>query len=403
LTSEVDIEMAQLAKMSETSAAVLQRIESEPLEITRLREASTFDTIAGPFSTKLILFGAGALGRSTLAGLRRAKIEPLAFADNNPQLWGTQIDGLAVLPTHEAASRYSQTACFVVTIYNGSSARRQLTASGCKAVAPFASLFWKYADIFIPDSCLELPHRLRSQLNGVTACEAILGDEVSRAELVGQLIWRYWLEDGHLTTPLDPHDTYFPLDLLKRLKDEVFLDCGSFDGQTLQNFISHWKGNFRHAFAFEPDRTNLMALTTNIEALGLRQKVTIFPYAIGNSNRHVPFTSTGSVASHVGGQGCPTLVECKRLDDIQWLFAPTYIKMDIEGAELEALRGASEVLRRYQPVLAVCTYHRGDHLWQIPNLIHSISARYHIFLRRYAEECWEGICYAIPPHRLKTA
>jgi len=95
--------------------------------------------------------------------------------------------------------------------------------------------------------------------------------------------------------------------------------------------------------------------------------------------------------------------ECQRLDSIQWSFPRTYIKIDIEGVEPEALRGASQVLRRYQPVLAVCTYHRSDHLWQISNLVHLISSQCHLVLRRYAEDCWEGVCYAIPPHRLKIA
>jgi hypothetical protein len=91
------------------------------------------------------------------------------------------------------------------------------------------------------------------------------------------------------------------------------------------------------------------------------------------------------------------------LEDVEWPISPTFIKMDIEGAEPLALLGAHELLRRYHPVLAVCTYHRTEHLWQIPNLIHAIAPEYRIFLRRYAEECWEGVCYAIPPQRLKKA
>src|SRR5579872_7405624 len=140
--------MPQLAQISATLEEVLDRIRSEPLERTRLREASAFDEAAGSFASKLILFGAGPLGRATLTGLRQVGVEPLAFADNNSRLWGEQIDGVTVLPPHEAASRYSHSACFVVTIYNGSAVRRQLAALGCKAVVPFAPLFWKYEQVF---------------------------------------------------------------------------------------------------------------------------------------------------------------------------------------------------------------------------------------------------------------
>jgi hypothetical protein len=127
------------------------------------------------------------------------------------------------------------------------------------------------------------------------------------------------------------------------------------------------------------------------------------PYAVGNTNGPVSFTCTSSAASHVTTGESGVALECRRLDDIKWSFTPTYIKMDIESAEPEALAGAAELLRQYHPVMAVCTYHRSEHLWQIPNLIRSIAPEYNLFLRRYAEECWEGVCYAIPSHRLKRA
>jgi len=59
--------------------------------------------------------------------------------------------------------------------------------------------------------------------------------------------------------------------------------------------------------------------------------------------------------------------------------------------------------RRHHPILAVLHLSRSEHLWAIPNLIRSIAPEYNLFLRRYAEECWEGVCYAIPDHRLKRA
>jgi hypothetical protein len=126
------------------------------------------------------------------------------------------------------------------------------------------------------------------------------------------------------------------------------------------------------------------------------------PYAVCDRNGKTSFTSTGDVTSHIGGNS-ECVVDCKRLDDIDWSFPPTYLKMDIEGAEPAALNGARDLLRHYYPVLAICTYHRGPHLWELPNMIHAIAPEYRIFLRRYAEESWEGICYAIPPNRLTVA
>ncbi len=387
--------------------SILRPIESEPPKVVRARERSAFDNFAGPCAKKLVLFGAGPLGKRVLAGLRKTGLEPLAFADNNRNLWGTQVMGTPVLSPTQAAEQYAKTACFVVTIYQGSSARHQLAALGCHRVAPCVPLLWKYADIFIPQCGLELPHRFPEQAASIRNCYALLEDELSRRDLREQLLWRYWLDFSVLSPPLDASRTYFPVDLLSPLPDEVFVDCGSFDGDSIRSFNRHWGGEFRHAFAFEPDPANRGALDSNMKAMGISDRVTVMPYAVGNTNGRVSFDCDSSMASHLTAEDpksdAGSSIECRRLDDIEWPMLPTYIKMDVESAEPEALAGASEMLRLHQPVLAICTYHRNEHLWQIPNLIQSISPGYHLFARRYGEECWEGVCYAIPEHRLKRA
>ena len=381
---------------------VLQQIETEPSASVRMREREAFDNIAGPFGERLVLFGAGPLGKGVLAGLRRAGIEPLSFADNNQKLWGKEVSGLPVLSPDEAVRAYGETACFVVTIYQGSSVRHQLASLGCSRVSPFAPLLWKYADVFIPQSGIELPHRFVEQCEAIRECNAILADDKSRHELREQLVWRYWLDYSALSPGLDARDTYFPMDLLSPSDEDVFVDCGAFDGDTIRSFSEHWGSSFRHAFAFEPDPENRTALASNLEAQSVSPRVTIMPFAVGNTNGAVSFTCTSSASSHLTAES-GVAIQCRRLDDIKWPLTPTYIKMDIESAEPEALAGSAELLRRHHPVLAVCTYHRSEHLWQIPNLIQSIAPEYHLFLRRYAEECWEGVCYAIPSHRLKRA
>ena len=382
---------------------VLRQIEAEPVESIRGRERNAFDNIAGLYRERLVLFGAGPLGRGILAGLRKVGMEPLAFADNNQILWGAEVSGLKVLSPNEAARTYGDTACFVVTIYQGSSVHHQLANLGCQRIAHFAGLVWKYSDTFIPQSGIQLPHRMVEQIESIRTCYAALADDVSKTELCEQLRWRYWLENAPLSPPDNSRDTYFPMDLLSSSTAEVFIDCGGFDGDTIRSFNEHWKGEFRHIFALEPDPANRAALSANIDAAGLSSRVTVMPYAVGSTTGPVSFSITSSAASHVTAGGNGVTIECRRLDDLEWPLAPTYIKMDIEGAEPEALAGASQLLKRHHPVLAVCTYHRSEHLWLIPNLIRSIVPEYNIFLRRYAEDCWEGVCYAIPDHRLRRA
>src|SRR3954453_6466881 len=80
------------------------------------RERTSFDELAGPFGKSLVLFGAGGIGRKTLAGLRKLGIEPLAFADNNEKLYAQPMNGVRVMSPKDAASRYGDKATFVVTI-----------------------------------------------------------------------------------------------------------------------------------------------------------------------------------------------------------------------------------------------------------------------------------------------
>ena len=73
--------------------------------------------------------------------------------------------------------------------------------------------------------------------------------------------------------------------------------------------------------------------------------------------------------------------------------------MDIEGYEPAALLGGREMIAAHAPILAVTLYHKIEHLWQLPLLIHRFRPDYQFYLRRYAEDCWETVCYAVPPHR----
>jgi hypothetical protein len=73
--------------------------------------------------------------------------------------------------------------------------------------------------------------------------------------------------------------------------------------------------------------------------------------------------------------------------------------MDIEGAELDALLGARQMIKEHTPILAICLYHAQEHLWKIPLLIQSFSDQYSFYLRRYSDECWETVCYAVPRKR----
>ncbi len=71
-----------------------------------------------------------------------------------------------------------------------------------------------------------------------------------------------------------------------------------------------------------------------------------------------------------------------------------FIKLDIEGAEMDALSGAKNIIRNDRPLMAVCVYHRSGDVLEIMNFLHQIVPEYRFWLRHYSCMNWETVLYA---------
>ena len=225
-------------------------VHAESPEQMIARERNTFDRLTSPFSDSIVLFGAGRLGKYIATGLAKSGVRIRAFADNDPRMWGTHVLDYPVLKPENAVREYGDNSSFVVTIYHGSSARKQLQGLGCKVVVPFVPLCWKYGETFIPESGLDYPHLIRESEEEIRDCFSLLADEASRTEFVEQMRFRYWLDSESMTPSKPAKQTYF---IVPAHKDEVFADCGALDGDSIRAFIEHSGGNFGHVIGFEPD------------------------------------------------------------------------------------------------------------------------------------------------------
>jgi FkbM family methyltransferase len=386
-----------------------QELKRELVELLRLdpeavaqRLRQQYDCAVGTPAKSIVLCGAGFAGKVALSGLRSIGIEPLAFADNNPLLWGKSVEGLRVLSPAEAADTFRNKAIFVVTIYNGARVKAQMESfGGCTAV-PFTALFFKYSNIFLPHLNLELPFAMFSQAAKVERAFELWADDESRAEYIAQLKYITSLDSAVTPPPLPAEDTYFPPDLVECRNDEVFVDCGAFDGDTLQDFLKRCGGSFENAVAIEPDPDTHRRLNHYIASAPatMRERIQTHAVAVGATDGMVAFQAHGTGYSKITAGEGTTQVECASLDTLLAGNKPTYIKMDIEGAEVDALNGARSILAKGTAVLAVCNHHSLDDLWRVPLAIHDLSGgRYRLYLRRYAEDCWETMCYGIPPAR----
>ncbi len=346
----------------------------------------------------LVLFGAGQVGMVALAGLRKIGIEPAAWADNNPRVQGTVVEGVPVLSPQEAAAKFGGAATFVVTIYTGAGVRQQLSQMGLRVVS-FGKLFHQFHEAFLPYCCLDLPSKMARHRQDILKGAQIWADEASRREYLAQVRYRA-VFDEHVPPP-NSGSMYFPDDLVKLTQDELFIDCGAYDGDTLRSFLDRCSNSFRQIVALEPDAANFAQLQAFVAKLpnNVRDKIHLEQVAIGSRPSTVRFEASGSVSSHVTAAGGYE-VRSLPLDDVLADFGASLIKMDIEGSEADALRGAANIIRAHLPVLSICLYHRQEDLWQIPLLIASLSDQYRLFLRRHSDDCWEQICHAIPVGRL---
>jgi FkbM family methyltransferase len=370
-------------------------------------ERTLFDKLAGGPDSDLVLFGAGNLGRRTLAGLRRVSVEPLAFVDNDPSLRGALVDGLPVLAPDDAAAHYGESAVVVVTIwtplgqlaYPGVAA--QMRTLGCSRTVPFAPLFWKHQEEFLPNFCLDAPHLLYAHADAVKAGYRILVDDISRSEYLTQLSYLLSAMDSVGVESPPDREWYFPRDLVHLSGNEVFVDCGAYDGDTIQSFLEATCGRFRAVVAFEPDPLAVVRLRTHVQELPsqVRERIHVEQKAVGAVAGSLRFEGGGTPGSRISEAGALT-VACVTLDDALGDLAPTFIKMDIEGAEEDALLGAAETIRAHRPILAICVYHVQSHLHRLPTLIGRLCEGYSLFLRRQGPD-GDLVCFAIPNERLR--
>jgi FkbM family methyltransferase len=386
----------------------LDQLLGESREAAPKRAAAAFDQQAGPFAGSLVLFGAGRLGRKTLKGLRQAGIEPLTFVDNNTSLWHQKIDGVEVLPPDEAARRFGKQAAFVVTIWRAAGGHRfdktraQLQQLGCECTIPAVVLFWKYPEIFLDYYCLGQPHKVIEDRSAVRETFSWLADEISRREYVSQVRWRLHADFAVLSSP-DSEEPYFPGRVFRLNGHEMFVDCGAFDGDSVDAFVRRTRQEFRQILALEPDPLNFKKMKERVAGYpaAVRRKIRMEQVGVADFNCTLRFDAEGSMSSATNPYGALEIT-CMTVDDLLQDTTPTYIKIDIEGAEPEALHGASRSIRRSAPILAVSAYHRPNHLWHIPGLVKSLREDYHLFLRPHNEDGWDTVCYAVPADRLSS-
>ena len=183
----------------------------------------------------------------------------------------------------------------------------------------------------------------------------------------------------------------------EKIQIDVLVDCGAFDGDDIYDFVKVFP-LYKMIYAFEPDLDNVSKMQRNMSKDGIRN-VKIINKGVFSESTVLKFSSNEGVASHLSGEG-DVLVPVVTLDEVPLdnCTGNLLIKMDIEGSEMDALRGVAETIRMKHPCLTICVYHKEEDLITIPQYIDSLveTGTYDYYLRFHGFSLSELVFYAIP-------
>lgn len=170
----------------------------------------------------------------------------------------------------------------------------------------------------------------------------------------------------------------------------VFVDCGGFDGDTTEEFVRRHP-DYGRVHLFEPSPVNFAK--AQVRLAGVRD-VTFVPLGVSDVPARLAFDPDAGSSSAVSGAG-EASIEVTTLDAA--LAEPaSFIKMDLEGWEMPALKGAARHIVEDRPILAIAVHHRVSDVWEIPEYVLSLGVDYDLHLRHYTEGWSETVMYFVP-------
>lgn len=327
------------------------------------------------------LWGAGATGAGALEFLRQESagmLVPRCIVDNNRALWGRD----RVVSPDEFMAMSPLPERMIVSVYVADQVIAQLEEMGYEGE--------------VIELNLNLTENRRdfydSHMDELEELYSILEDAPSRNTLIGFLngirgndVTCFQRINGN------SGDKLLDAEILKYTEKEMFVDVGAFTGDTIEKFLELTGGKYREIIGIEADRRNYEVLCSNIVRWGL-DNIGAENIAIGEADGVTFFSADKSESCSRAGKG-DLEVQMKCLDKMEKVRNATFLKISANGYELQALRGAENLILRNRPKISV--YASGALLWEIPRYLRSMVPEYKIFCRHYGTGVQAMICYAV--------
>jgi FkbM family methyltransferase len=401
--------------------------------------ADFLPTVLGEFCTEaitgarpVVLYGAGSAGKELFPVLQRHGVAPVCFCDSNPSRVGKNYCGLPIISMSDLQLNHKESVIVVsIGAYSdqikqqlieaGFDKGKVLTVDNQEALYYYchvAQWYWPEEDLAAhADDLLKVYNILSDQKSrDIFASRIALfaggadfksyQNFISKFSDAGQNV-----QPGYECSPANcDSEAYlqFNNDLLKLKNDEVLFDGGAFTGDSTLEFIKACDRQrliYKEIVCFEPDPLAFAQLRENtvdcanisLRPFGLWSHATTITFA--DSNILAPGSTriiSGNVDSSVEEAAGITEIHTTTIDEEISENRVTLIKMDIEGAEIEALRGALQTIARDQPKLIISAYHKRDDIFEIPLLIQQMVPEYKLYFRHFSNCFNETTLFAIP-------
>lgn len=231
---------------------------------------------------------------------------------------------------------------------------------------------------------------IAENINAIKSAYSLFEDELSKKVYKNVLAFYYTGELYLLDEITTDKDEAFK-SLLQLGDSEVYVDLGAYNGDTIDEFLHYCKGSYRKIVAFEPNSKNFAKLQTHC---GNMSNIDLWQLGSYSRNTVLTFNNKAGRNSAISDKGVETRVAA--VDSILCGLAASYIKADVEGADVETVLGMKKTLQNFKPKLNFAAYHRFEDIFRLPLLIKQINSEYKIYLRHHPYiPAWDTNLYCI--------
>jgi FkbM family methyltransferase len=355
---------------------------SLPIAIEAMRQSSL----------PLAVYGAGSIAQAAIPYLRQAGVKVDAIFIDDIDLMNSSREYVSGTAMHSLSTLCNQWESF--NVYVGFADFNAKHAAKLRSIKNIANIF--HLDNYFAFGCDEIdPSYVNSNLGKYADTYNMLEDQLSKDVFVGFLNVRMSGNPVYFSEfPLTKQ--YFPPDIIQLSDKEVFIDCGAYDGDTILKFRKECDNRFAHIYALEPDVDNFTRLQKQLNDEAF-VNYSLFKCGAYDNKGHLSFNCGFNGTSKISDQG-NAIIEVDTIDNIINDSRVTYIKMDVEGAEMSALIGARQTICRNKPKLAISAYHKREDLIEIPRYIAELDSQYKLYLRPHRRYTIDVVLYAIPQY-----